>query len=90
MIDIIKVKYAKNYKLELIFEDGTRGVVNLQDYLNQGGVFSRFSNLTYFKKVYVNKELGTICWPDGLDIAPETLYQSVTGKRFQSKNRKAA
>lgn len=39
-----------------------------------------FKDLNYFKQVYVNKELGVLCWPGDVDIAPETIYSMATGK----------
>jgi Protein of unknown function (DUF2442) len=29
----------------------------------------------YFARVAVDAEAGTISWPDGLDLAPEPLYE---------------
>ncbi len=78
MIDIVNVRYLEGYRVEISFENNVKGIVDLKDYIQQGGVFSHFSDLDYFKKVHVNKELGTLCWPDGVDIAPETLYSRVT------------
>ncbi|HOJ71902.1 MAG TPA: DUF2442 domain-containing protein [Syntrophorhabdaceae bacterium] len=78
--DIIDAKYIEGYKLELIFKDGKKGIVDLSVYIHKGGVFSRFTDIEYFKQFYVNREIGTLCWPDGLDIAPETLYHVATGE----------
>ena len=78
--DVTEAKHIEGYKLELIFENGKKGIINLQRYVNKGGVFSRFSESEYFKQFYVNKEIGTLCWPDGVDIAPETLYHEATGE----------
>jgi len=36
--------------------------------------------MEYFKQVQINKELGVLCWPDGVDVAPETLYSEATGE----------
>ena len=78
--DVIKVRYLEGYKLELVFENGKRGIVDFHSYIKKGGVFNRFSDMEYFKQVYINKELGVLCWPDGVDVAPEILYSEATGE----------
>ncbi len=90
--DVIDARHIDGYKLELTFENGKKGIINLQSYINEGGVFSRFAESEYFKEFYVNKEIGTLCWPDGVDIAPETLYHEATGEPLRTwmKSEKAA
>ena len=78
--DVIEVRYLNGYRLELVFENGKKGVVDFHSYIKKGGVFNRFSNMEYFKRVQINKELGVLCWPDGVDVAPETLYSEATGE----------
>ncbi|MFA5139937.1 MAG: DUF2442 domain-containing protein [Elusimicrobiota bacterium] len=75
LVDVVEAKHVQGFRVELVFEDGRRGVVDLSSYPSKGGVFSRLSDPDYFKRVCVNQDLGTICWPDGPDIAPETLYR---------------
>jgi hypothetical protein len=74
MQDVKEVRYLKDYQLEVIFEDNARGVVDLKDYPARGGVFSLFSDMAYFQQVHVKTDIGTLCWPRNVDIAPETLY----------------
>lgn len=45
-------------------------------YAEWGGVFSRFADPEYFGSVELNTELGVLCWPDGVDIGPETIYEA--------------
>ena len=78
--DVIEVRYLEGYKLEIVFENGKRGIVDFHGYIKKGGVFNRFSDMGYFKQVHINKELGVLCWPEGVDVAPETLYSEATGK----------
>lgn len=78
--DVITATHIEGHKLEVTFENGKKGVIDLQSYLKKGGVFVRFFEMEYFKKFYVNKEMGTLCWPEGVDIAPETLYHQATGE----------
>ena len=100
-IDLTRIKYLDGYRLELKFANGKKGIVDFSSYLKKGGVYRRFRDLEYFKKAYVNKELGVLCWPEGVDVAPETLYSQATGaalpewmmpqkqKKKKSKHRKA-
>lgn len=74
--DIISAKYISGYKIKVRFEDGRTGIVDLSKSMNEG-VLKKLKDINYFKKFYVNKELGTICWPDGQDIAPETIYKKL-------------
>jgi hypothetical protein len=76
MNDVIEVRYLHDYTVWLRFEDGTTGEVDLRESL-RGPVFEPLRNLEYFKQVSVDAEIGTIVWPNGADIAPETLYRRV-------------
>jgi hypothetical protein len=74
LLDIIKVVYSSGYKLIVTFENGEEKLVDLNDRLI-GPIFELLKDVNYFKTVYVDKESGTIAWPNGADIAPETLYK---------------
>ena len=78
--DLVKIEYLSEYKLRLTFENGKQGIIDFQNYINKGGIFSRLSDINFFKKAFVNKELGVLCWPGDVDIAPETLYNEATGE----------
>lgn len=78
--EIKKAKYIKDYLVRIGFQDGKEGIIDFKKYTSYGGVFKSFKDLEYFKKLYVNKDLGTICWPEGQDVAPDTLYSEVTKK----------
>lgn len=77
--DVINATYKGEYRIELEFDDGQRGVVDFSKYLNRGGVFSHFQDLDYFRSFEVDSELGTLTWGGAIDIAPETLYSEATG-----------
>ena len=80
MYDLVEAKYIDGYTLELTFENGRKGRVDFSAYAKKGGVFDRLADLAYFNNFFVNKELGVLCWPEGLDIAPEILYHKATGE----------
>ena len=45
------------------------------------GVFEPLRDPAFFAQVTLDEELGTIGWPNGADVAPETLHLWVTGSR---------
>ena len=77
---IIKVKYLGGYKLKLTFDNGKTGTVDLKHYSKDKGLFKKLANINYFRKFYIDKEIGVLSWPGGLDIAPETIYSEATGE----------
>ena len=82
--DITGFELLDGYKINLTFEDGKSGIADLKNYVEKGGVFSKFADKNYFAQVILDKELRTLFWPDGVDIAPETLYSLATGEPLPS------
>jgi hypothetical protein len=76
--DVVKATYRGEYRIELEFDDGQKGVVDFSKYLERGGVFERLKNLEFFRNFSVNAELGALTWGNEVDIAPETLYAEAT------------
>jgi hypothetical protein len=77
MVDFSYVRDAERlggHVLRLSFEDGTVGDVDLGYLIGRGPVFEPLRDPEYFSRVAVDRELGTIVWPNGADVAPETLY----------------
>ena len=60
--------------LELTFNNGVTGRVDLSGELT-GRLFEPLRDVSEFRKVRVEPDLGTIVWPNGADIAPDYLYE---------------
>lgn len=74
--EVIEVKIVREYIVELVFDDLTRGKIDLRPFLGKG-IFKDLLDKKVFNQIKVDVELGTICWPNGADIAPDTLYREV-------------
>lgn len=72
---IVKVVPRDDYSLEISFEDGVAGVVELKDRLF-GPVFEPLRDPVYFRSVGLD-EFGVVCWPNGADLAPDALYERI-------------
>ncbi|HEY5344335.1 MAG TPA: DUF2442 domain-containing protein [Solirubrobacteraceae bacterium] len=74
LIPVTAVEVIGPHKIRLTFKDGLVGDVDFTG-RNWRRVFAPLADPNYFAKVYVDSEVGTIVWPNGLDMAPETLYE---------------
>ena len=68
------VAVVGDHVLRLLFSDGTAGDVDFSAE-QWTGVLAPLHDPGYFAKVTVDHEAGTIVWPDGIDLAPEPLYE---------------
>jgi hypothetical protein len=88
--EVIDIKYRGKYVYSIKFDDGVEGDIDFSEYLTKGPVFQALKDSKVFSKAMV--EGGTISWPNGVDIAPETLYERLrdANKSMQRTRKKAA
>ena len=73
--DITSIEYCGGHVYRIRFDDGLEGEIDFAEYIGRGPVFEAFADLSFFRNARV--EAGTIAWPNGVDIAPETLYEKL-------------
>jgi hypothetical protein len=78
LIEVTDVEVLGHYRLRLTFSDGRVGEVDVSDIRNKGNLFAALRDPEYFARVQVDPEVGTVAWPNGLDLAPERLYREAT------------
>ena len=69
---VTEARYISGRTIWLRFSDGAEGEVDLSAEIH-GEVFEPLRDTEYFLRFEVNRELGTIVWPNGADFAPEFL-----------------
>ncbi len=83
MTRIRSVVPLEGFHVKLTFTDGSEREVDLAPYLN-GPIFEPLKkDPTVFRSVRVDEELGTIVWPNGADICPDVLYESLSPAAWQ-------
>ena len=73
---MVRAERRGEFSLWLAFNDGVEGEVDLRDLLT-GIVFEPLKDPSYFGRFFI--EGGTVAWPNGADIAPETLHARAKG-----------
>jgi hypothetical protein len=74
-----EVKYIADYTINIKFDDGISGTIQLND-LVQKGIFKVLQDKNQFAKVYTNGY--SIAWSDELEIDATKIYSDLTGKNF--------
>jgi hypothetical protein len=69
---VISAEYRGEYRIHLTFNDGVEKTVDFSQWLS-GPVFEPLKDAEYFERFFLDG--GTVTWPNGADIAPETLYE---------------
>ncbi len=74
LIGVRAVQPLGDFRVRLTFSDDTIREIDLDPYL-RGPIFEPIRHdPQLFAAVHVDDEGDTITWPNGADIAPETLY----------------
>ena len=69
---VVTAAYEDGFRIRVRFDDGSEKTVDFEHWL-RGPVFEPLKDISYFRRFFVDG--GTVCWPNGADIAPEALYQ---------------
>jgi hypothetical protein len=74
---VVRAEHRGQFRLHVVFNDGSENTIDFAEWL-EGPVFEPLKDAEFFKRFFIDG--GTVAWPNGADIAPETLYD-VAGRR---------
>ncbi len=69
---VVRAEYCGGYRIQILFNDTSEKTIDFKNWL-KGPVFEPLREPKYFRRFFLDG--GTIAWPNGADIAPETLYE---------------
>src|SRR6187549_3769145 len=81
---VVEAKHDGRFRIRLAFDDKTTKTVDFRPWL-KGPVFAPLKDVKYFQRFFLDG--GTVAWPNGADIAPETLYAAADVGLVASKAR---
>lgn len=72
-----KVKPLPNYELEVEFNDGTHGFVEMSSLImsDHAGVFAVLKDKDIFNQAHL--KYGVLTWPGEIDLAPDAMHDAV-------------
>jgi hypothetical protein len=68
---VTRAEYRGEYRIHVTFNDGKSGTIDFLPWL-EGPIFEPLKDPEFFQRFFIDG--GTVSWPNGADIAPETLY----------------
>ncbi|MDB4924738.1 DUF2442 domain-containing protein [Mucilaginibacter sp.] len=74
----ISVNALPEYKLQLTFDDGVSGIIDLNDFIGKG-IFLGLRDEQFFNKVYTTGY--SIAWNDELEIDVIAAYAEIVNKK---------
>ncbi|MEX0738988.1 MAG: DUF2442 domain-containing protein [Pseudohongiella sp.] len=77
---VTSVSPATGYVLQLRFDNGETGLLDMTPYLDFG-VFNNLKDKENFKKVKI--AFDTLEWPCGVDLDPEFVYQKAVKRAVE-------
>ncbi len=75
MHKVVKATAFPDFTLELTFDNGVCGLVDVEPRLH-GPMFEPLRDPVLFQQVTVD-QFGAICWPNNADLSPDTLYADI-------------
>jgi len=83
--DMTHVAVVRHGVLRLRFADGVAGEVDVLERM-RGPVFQNARTEDGFAQARLDPESGTVIWPGGADLAPDTLYVRVSSGLWPEQN----
>jgi len=74
---VIKAELRENYKIYIEFNDGLKGIIDFKNKLmsDHREIIRELLDTDKFKAIKIERH--TLCWENGVDFAPEYLYDHI-------------
>jgi hypothetical protein len=77
LVYVIKAELCEDYKIYIEFNNGLSGIIDFKDKIttDHREIIRELIDKSKFNKIKVERH--TLCWENGVDFAPEYLYDQI-------------
>ena len=78
---VIKAELCEGYKIYIEFSDGLSGIIDFKDKIttDHREIIRELVDKNKFNKIKIERH--TLCWENGVDFAPEYLYDQIKARQ---------
>jgi len=78
----IKVNSFGQYKISILYADGTEGIIDLS-YLKDKPVFQKWASNDFFNQVRINDFNKSVMWDEEIELCSDNLYLKIKNLTFE-------
>lgn len=71
---IKEVTVEENYKLSIVYENGSSVAVDFTPIIHKGGIFTQLSDRNFFAQVAIGQNGRHLQWPDEIEFCADALW----------------
>ena len=72
---VVAAEPLEGFRVLVSFENGVRGFFDCE-YLTKDPYWAKLKSPAFFRQV--RAECGTLCWPEDIDVAPESVWEDAS------------
>ena len=72
---VVDARPLDGMRVHVVFENGVSGVFDCS-YLTKDPYWAKLNSPAFFRQV--RAECGTLCWPEDIDVSPESVWEDVS------------
>jgi hypothetical protein len=80
---LLSVEPRPDYRIYLMYDDGTQGEYNVNALIQRGKVFAPLADVPTFEAVELINNGHAVAWPGDVDLCADSLYLKLTGQTFE-------
>jgi hypothetical protein len=84
----VELRVEDHKRMWVRFDDGVEGVVDVSGLIGRG-VFQALSDESVFRGACID-EFGAVCWPGGLDLAPDAMHAALKRNGYWRPGRESS